>query len=87
MTKTIILSDLGSTFAVRVTPRAAQTDVRVVPDEKGTLLVHVRVPCVPEDGKANRAVIAALAKALGIAKSRLTITHGAASRDKVVRVD
>ena len=42
---------------------------------------------VPEDGKANAAVIKLLAKALGVAKSRLVLVRGATSRDKLFRID
>ncbi|WP_395635343.1 DUF167 domain-containing protein [Sphingorhabdus sp.] len=40
----------------------------------------------PEDGKANKAVLAILAKLLGISVSQLEITHGQTARDKRVRV-
>lgn len=42
---------------------------------------------VAEDGKANRAVCAAIAKALGVAQSAVTVAQGAASREKVLRVE
>lgn len=47
----------------------------------------IRVTCVPEDGKANKAVTRLLAKALGVAPSRLVPVWGTAGRDKVFRVD
>ena len=72
----------GAPFAVRVTPRASRTKVEV---QDGTIRVHVT--CVPEDGKANRAVAEALAAALGVAKTRLTLLRGATSRDKLFRLD
>ena len=36
----------------------------------------IRVTCVPEDGKVNRAVTRLLAKALGVAPSRLVPVRG-----------
>lgn len=72
----------GSDIAVRVTPRAACNAVSVAPD--GTLKVSVTV--VPEDGKANKAVIKLLATALGVAKSDLDLLRGASGRDKVFRI-
>ena len=39
------------------------------------------------DGKANAAVVAALAKHLKIPRSRVRIVKGAASRDKIVAID
>jgi len=49
-------------------------------------VLRVYVTVVPEDGKANAAVLKLLAKALGVPKSRLEIVRGHTARDKVVRV-
>jgi uncharacterized protein YggU (UPF0235/DUF167 family) len=46
----------------------------------------VRVTAAPEDGKANAAVIALLAKALGVPRSALAIVRGATARDKIIRL-
>lgn len=72
----------GSELAVRVTPRASRARIEV---EGDTIRVYVTV--VPEDGKANAAVQALLAKALGVSKSRVTLIRGATARDKVFRID
>ena len=48
---------------------------------------HLTIMLVPEGGKANAAVQKLLAKALGIAKSRLVLVRGATARDKVFRVE
>jgi len=42
---------------------------------------------VPENGKANAAVQKLLARALGIAKSRLILIRGHTAREKVFQVD
>ncbi|TKW60532.1 MAG: DUF167 domain-containing protein [Blastochloris viridis] len=47
---------------------------------------RVYVTAVPEDGKATKAVVALLAKHLGIAKSRLELVRGETARDKVFRI-
>ncbi|RMH41502.1 MAG: DUF167 domain-containing protein [Alphaproteobacteria bacterium] len=72
----------GADIAVRVTPRASRNEVRV---EDG--VIRVLVTTVPEGGKANASVQKLLAKALGVAKSRLTLVRGETSRDKVFRLD
>jgi uncharacterized protein len=72
----------GTTLALRVTPRAARNAVTL---KDGQL--RVTVTTVPEDGKANAAVVQLLAKALGIPKSRLTLIRGATSRDKLFRIE
>ena len=72
----------GAQIAVRVTPRASRN--AVLADGE---VIRVTVTTVPEDGKANAAVVKLLAKALGVAKSRLVLVRGAASRDKLFRID
>ena len=79
------LSDLaapGSTIALRVTPKASRNAILRDGDA-----IRVTVTTVPEDGKANAEVARLLAKAMGIAKSRLTLIRGETARDKVFRVD
>lgn len=76
------LAHPGATIEVKVTPRARQAMVEETPEG---LRVSVREP--PEDGRANAAVQAALAKALGVAKTRLTLVRGATSRIKTFRID
>ncbi len=72
----------GTEIAVRATPRARRPGI--AESQQG---VAVAVTEPPEDGRANAAVRDALAAALGVAKSRLTLVRGAASRDKVFRLD
>lgn len=73
----------GHEIAVRVTPRAGRN--AIVVDDTGAIGIRVTAP--PEDGKANAAVQKLLAKAMGVAKSRLMLVRGASSRDKVFRLD
>ena len=67
---------------LRVTPGARRNAVEIV---DGVIRVHVAAPA--DRGAANDAVIRLLARALGIAPSRLTLVRGTASRSKVVRID
>ena len=46
--------------------------------------IYVTVP--PADGEANKAVIEVVAKALSVAKSRVTIVKGHSSREKTLSV-
>jgi uncharacterized protein YggU (UPF0235/DUF167 family) len=71
----------GSRIALRVTPRAARA--RIVA-EGDVLRAYVTEP--PEAGKANAAVQALLARALGVPKSRLRLLLGRGARDKVFEV-
>lgn len=72
---------------LRATPKASRDKVGgLVRDAQGRAALAVRVTAAPADGKANEAVIEALARALGLAKSRLSIRAGAAARDKLVAI-
>ncbi|MBY6090978.1 DUF167 domain-containing protein [Maritimibacter alkaliphilus] len=77
------LAQPGTEIALRVTPKASRN--RIERGEDGALRVYVTV--VPEDGKANVAVQKLLAKAMGLARSRLTLVRGQTARDKVFRVE
>lgn len=76
------LAQSGAEFPVRVTPRASRNGIKQI--EGG---LRVSVTTVPEGGKATKAVQKLLARALGVAPSRLTLIRGATSRDKVFRLD
>ena len=71
----------GAETAVRVTPKASRDRILVEDDT-----IRVYVTTVPEDGKANKAVVKLLSKALGVPKTRLDLIRGATSRDKVFRI-
>jgi len=75
------LVDGEGRLAVRVTPGAKAEGLELA---GGRLLAKVRAK--PEDGKANEAVRALLAAALGLAPSRLELVRGATSREKQFRV-
>jgi uncharacterized protein len=81
------LGDDETTLRVRVTPRAGRSAAGgLYHDAEGRPAVVVRVTAAPEKGKANKAVIANLAKCLKLAKSRLTITAGLTDRNKTVAI-
>lgn len=77
---------------VRVIPRAKFNCVTDSPlgrgggaaDGVGCLKVHTTT--APTDGKANAAVIAALAKHFGVPKSNIQLLRGETSRDKVFEI-
>jgi len=68
---------------VRLTPRASREQVTLLDD--GSLAVRVSAP--PVDGRANAALERAVAGALGIAPSRVTLVRGTRGREKTLRVD
>ena len=72
----------GVTFAVRVVPRASRNEIVGVHGDA----LKVRLTAPPVEGRANEALIAFLAKRLGVRKSQVEIVAGATSRRKMIRV-
>lgn len=72
----------GAEFALRVSPGARREALEETPEG-----LRCAVTAPPEDGKANAAVAALLARALGVPKSRLVLVRGATSRDKLFRLE
>lgn len=75
-------SSKGLLLSVKVTPKAARDEICGV--RGGAVIVKVTAP--PDKGKANEAVIALLAKAIGISKSSLELVAGDTARNKSLRV-
>ncbi len=76
----------GVLLRVRLTPRAGRDGIDgIKPGVDGDYL-QARVRAVPEDGKANAALIELLAAAIGFPKSSMSISGGAASRLKTVHI-
>lgn len=80
----LALADAEGRIAVRVSPNASG-DAIALPTNGGSALV-IRTTVVPEDGRANTAVIRLLAKALGRPASALELVRGTSGRDKVIRI-
>lgn len=75
-------------LAVRLTPnggRDAFDGVEIAGD--GLAHLKARVTAVPEKGKANKALIALLAKALKVPKSEITVVTGETARQKILRIE
>jgi uncharacterized protein YggU (UPF0235/DUF167 family) len=73
---------------VRLTPKSARDALEGVETlADGDCVLKARVRAVPEDGKANEALIAIVAKSLRIPASRTKIASGATSRRKILFLD
>ena len=78
----------GIRFAVRVTARGGRDAIEGwQEDARGEPYLKLRVRAVAEDGKANAAVEALLAKALKLPRKSLRISAGGQSRMKMIEVD
>ena len=77
----------GVRVRLKVTPKAKHAQIGGLLDEPdGTKALKVSVTTAPEDGKANVAVIALLAKEWGVAKSAISVVSGATDRRKLVEI-
>lgn len=77
----LALADGERRLGVRVTP-GARVEALVIDEGRVTAKVRAK----PQDGAANTAVIALLAKALDLAPSRITLLRGATSREKLFQI-
>lgn len=73
----------GVLIPVHVQPRASRCEI--VGPKEGELRLRLTSP--PVEDAANKQCVELIAKALGVAKSRVSIKSGAKSRHKVVKVE
>ena len=79
-------NDWGDVIHITVTSRASANRIKVTYKEDGTRDIRVYVTAIPVNGAANEAVLTLLAKEMGIARTRLQITHGTGHKHKTIRV-
>jgi uncharacterized protein len=79
---------LASRLTVRLTPRGGADRIEGwVKDGAGQVFLKARVRVPAEDGKANAALIALIAKAVGRPASGVRIVSGATARVKTLEID
>lgn len=76
----------GIELYVRLSPKASKDDVAGLKEFDGKTYVQARVRAVPEDGKANKAVIDLIAARLGVPKSSIELASGQTSRLKTLAI-
>ncbi|MCG5481792.1 DUF167 domain-containing protein [Sinorhizobium alkalisoli] len=75
-------------LTVRLTPNGGRDAVDGFETASdGEEHLKVRVRAVPEKGRANQALIALLAKTLGVAKKRISLLSGDTQRKKILRIE
>jgi hypothetical protein len=78
-------TETGLVLHLRVTPNAGRDAIEGAETrDDGSVVLRMRVQAVPDKGKANAAVIALMAKALGVPKSSISLVGGETSRFKSV---
>lgn len=78
----------GLSVTVRLTPRGgrdALEGIETLADGKAVLKARVRA--APTEGEANAALVALLARALGLPRSKLAVTAGATARVKTLEAE
>jgi uncharacterized protein (TIGR00251 family) len=77
----------GLTVHVRLTPKGGRDALDGIEGmSDGRVVLKARVRAVPEDGKANAALVVLIAKAAGVAKSAVALTAGQTSRIKTLTI-
>ena len=72
---------------VKLTPKAKSTKITgVILDEQGEKWLKVSVTAVPEDGKANEALIKLLSKTFKLSKSSFHLVSGHTTRFKMIKI-
>lgn len=75
-------------LSVRLTPNGGRDVLeRLETSADDDVVLKARVSAVPENGKANKALIALLAKSLRIPKSTISFISGETARKKILRID
>ena len=78
----------GVTLFVRLTPKSSKDAIEgVEATGDGREHLKVRVRAVPEEGKANAALVKLLGKWLDVPQRSITIIAGPASRLKQIRLE
>jgi uncharacterized protein (TIGR00251 family) len=78
----------GVELHVRLTPKSSRDALDGIETRAdGACMLKARVRAIPEDGKANEALIALISKQLKLPASRIRLTAGATSRQKTLLLE
>jgi uncharacterized protein (TIGR00251 family) len=73
----------GIVFTVHVQPRASRNEICGVQGDE----LKLRLTAPPVEDAANKLCVELIAKAVGVAKSRVVLVVGAKSRHKTIRIE
>ena len=75
-------------LSIKLTPNGGRNEIDgIETDAEGNAFLKARVSAVPEDGKANKALITLLSKKLRVPKSSISFISGETARKKILRID
>ena len=75
-------------LAVKVTPGASRSEITGWEEDhpQAGRVLKLRIAAPPVEGKANKEVVAFLAKSLGVPKSTIQLLHGSTGRIKLLQI-
>lgn len=75
-------------IALKVTPGARKNEILGWEEDYPQIgrVLRVKIAAPPVEGKANKEIVAFMAKALGIPKSSVELLHGSTGRIKLIQV-
>lgn len=74
-------------LSARLTPNGGRDRIDgIATADDGEVFLKARVSAVPENGKANRALVILLASALRVPKSSVSFISGETARKKILRI-
>ena len=77
----------GLILHVRLTPKGGRDAIEGIETlSDGKSVLKARVRAVPEDGKANDALVKLIAKTFGVSSSHVSLNSGATSRIKTLTI-
>jgi uncharacterized protein len=71
---------------IRLTPKSSRDSIDGLSETPDGIAIKARVRAIPENGGANKALIAVVAKWLKVPKSNIALSAGAKSRIKLLNV-
>ena len=79
----VVQQSEGSLLRLHVVPGARKTEVVGLYDGR----VKLRIAAPAQEGKANKAIVAFLAKVLGLSRQAIRVKAGATGRRKSIEID
>lgn len=75
-------------IALKVTPGARRNEILGWEEDYPQIgrVLRVKIAAPPVEGKANKEIVAFMAKTLGIPKSSVELLHGSTGRIKLIQV-
>lgn len=82
------VTESGLIINIRLSPKAKDNKIIGITDiADGKKAIKVSINAIPEDGKANKALIALLAKTWKIPKTSISLISGHTNKNKILLIE